>query len=99
MDGAMGRRRDTSSHRPGMAIWRDVLCSVVRLSRRPVLPATGYLKSFGGLGRTCIIDLNAGKSTAPVEILGDDPQMDFTRSKFPPVVWGVTVDLGHPDER
>ena len=50
-----------SSYRPGMAIWRDVLCCVVRLSRMPVLPATGYLRSLAGLGRTCIIDLNAGE--------------------------------------
>ena len=27
----------------------------------PVFPATGYLKSFGGLGGTCIIDLYAGE--------------------------------------
>ena len=70
------------SYRPGMAIWRVMLCSVVRLSHRPVLPATGYLKSFGDLGRTCIMDLNAGKSTAPAEMLGDDPQTDFRRSQF-----------------
>ena len=50
----------SSSYRPGMAIWRAVLCSVVRLSRRPVLSATGYLKSFRDLGRTYIMDLNAG---------------------------------------
>ena len=36
-------------------------CCVVRFSRMPVFPATGYLKSFGGLGRTCIIDLYAGE--------------------------------------
>ena len=73
-----------SGYRPGMAIWRDVLCCVVRLSCMPVLPATGYLRSFGGLGRTCIIDLHAGESTAPVEMLGD-----FPRSQFPPGGVGV----------
>ena len=38
-----------------------VLCCVVRFSRMPVFPATGYLRSFGGLGGTCIIDLYAGE--------------------------------------
>ena len=51
--GVMLRR----TYRHGMAIWRDVLCGVVRFSRMTVLPATGYLRSFGGLGRTCIMDL------------------------------------------
>ena len=55
-----------------------MLCCVVRLSRMPVLPAAGYLRSFG------IIDLNAGASTAPVEMLGDDTQTDFSRPQFPP---------------
>ena len=72
----------TSGYRHGMAIWGDVLCCGVRLSRMPVLPATGYLRSFGGLGRTCIIDLNAGEST--VELLGDDTQTDSPRPQFPP---------------
>ena len=51
----------------------------------------GFLRSFGGLGRTCIIDLNAGESTAPVGF-----------SKTAVSAWwrgGVAVDLGHPDER
>ena len=78
-----------SSYRPGMAIWRDVLCCVVRLSRLPVLPVVGYLGSFGGLGRTCIIDLNHGESTAPVEMLGDDAQTDFPRPQFLPGGVGV----------
>ena len=30
--------------------------SVVRFSRMPVLSDTGYVRSYGGLGRTCIID-------------------------------------------
>ena len=50
-----------SGYQPGMAVWRDAVCCVVRLSRMPVLQAAGYLRSFGGLGRTCIVDLNAGK--------------------------------------
>ena len=50
----------------------------------PVLPPTGYFRSFGGLGRTCIIDLNVGESTAPVEMLENDTQTDFPRPKFPP---------------
>ena len=87
----------SSGYRPGMAIWRAVLCSVVQLSHRPVLPATGYLKSFGDLERTCIMDLNTGKSTAPAETLGDDTQTDFPRSQFSRR--GVIVDLCHPDER
>ena len=51
----------SSSYRPGVAVWRAVLYSVVRLSRRPVLSVTGYSRSFRKLGRTCILDLNAGK--------------------------------------
>ena len=70
------------SYRPGVTVWRAVLCSVVRLSRRPVLSATGYLWSFRDLGRTCVMDLDAGKSRALAEILGDDPQVDFPRSQF-----------------
>ena len=56
---AGGTLRSTYRHR--MDIWRDVLCCVVRFPRLPVFPATGYLRSFGGLGRTCIIDLYAGE--------------------------------------
>ena len=37
------------------------MCSVARLSRMPVLPDTGCLKSFGKLGRECVLDLNAGE--------------------------------------
>ena len=63
-DGAMGCRRDAQedlSTWDGCLEGRVVLCCVVRLSRMPVLPATGCLRSFGGLGRTCIIDLYAGE--------------------------------------
>ena len=49
------------TYRHGMAVWRDVLCCVVRFSRMPVLPASGSLRSYGGLGRACIIDLYAGE--------------------------------------
>ena len=55
----------------------------------PVFLAMGYLGSFGGLARTCIIDLYAGVSTTPVEMLVDDIQTDFPRLQFPPV--GVEV--------
>ena len=70
----------SSDYRPGMAVWRAVLCSVARLSRRPVLSAMGSWRSFGDLGRTCVMDLDAGQSRAPADILGDDPQMKFPRS-------------------
>ena len=75
--------------RPGISIWRDVLCCIARLSRMPVLPVTGYSRSFRGLGRTCILDLNAGESKAPVRIMGDERQTDFPRPQFPPC--GVRV--------
>ena len=42
------------------------MCSVARLSRMPVLPDTGCLKSFGKLGRECVLDLNAGETYTPV---------------------------------
>ena len=60
-----------------------MLCCVVRLSRMLVLPATGYLRSFGGLGGTCIVDLDA-RVDSPIEMLGDDTQRDFPRPHFPP---------------
>ena len=69
--------------RPGIAIWRDVLCCVARLSCMPVLPVTGYLRSFRGLGRTCILDLHAGESKAPVRMMGDERETDFPRPQFP----------------
>ena len=74
-----------SSYRPGMAISRNTQSYVVRFSRMPVFPATGYLGSFGGLTRICAIDLYAGVSTAPVEMLVDFNQMDFPNLQFPPV--------------
>ena len=56
---AGGTLRSTNRHR--MAIWKDVVRGVVRISRMPLLLATGCLRSFGGLGRSCIIDLYAGE--------------------------------------
>ena len=44
------RTCESGSH-TGKSIWRSVMCSVARLSRMPVLPDTGGLKSFGKLGR------------------------------------------------
>ena len=35
------------------------------------------------------MDLDAGKSRAPAEILEDDPQMDFPRSQFLPGGMGM----------
>ena len=35
------------------------------------------------------MDLNAGKSRAPAEIMGDDPQVDIPRSQFLPGGMGV----------
>ena len=85
MDGTMGRWWTLGTgYRPGIAIWRDVLCWVARLSRMPVLPVTGYLRSFRGPGRTCILDLNAGESKAPVRMTGDERETDFTRPQFSP---------------
>ena len=48
----------------------------------PVLPVTGYLRYFRGTGRTCILDLNAGESKAPVRMMGDERETDFPQ--FPP---------------
>ena len=79
--------------RPGIAIWRDVLCCIARLSRMLVLPLTGYSRSFRGLGRTCILDLNAGESKAPVRIMGDERQTDFPR---PQGCTGNGFSLGEP---
>ena len=78
-----------SSYRPGMAIWRNIWSYVVRFSRMPEFPATGYLGSFGGLARICVIDLHAGVLTAPVVMVVDFNQMDFPKLQFPPV--GVEV--------
>ena len=42
--------------RPGITIWRAML----------------YLRSFRGLGRTSLVDLNAGELTTPVRMMGED---------------------------
>ena len=41
------------------------MCSVAQLSRMPVLPVTGCLRSFGDLGRACALDLNVGEMYTP----------------------------------
>ena len=48
----------------------------------PVLPVTGCLRSFRGLGRTCVLDLNAGESEAPVGMLGDEMETVFPIPPF-----------------
>ena len=81
------------SCRPGMAVWRAVLCSVVRLSRRPVFFATDYLRLFRSLGRTCVLDLNVGQTKIPTIILKNNPQMDFLRSPLSPGDVGVLASI------
>ena len=49
--------------RPEVAIRRDILCCVVQY--------------FGGLAGTCVIDLYAGVSTTPVEMLVEDKTPNF----------------------
>ena len=49
-----------SSYRSGMAIWRNRWSCVIRFSRMPEFPTAGYLGSFGGLARMCVIDLYVG---------------------------------------
>ena len=81
----MGRWRTLGTgYHPGIAIWRDVLCCIARLFRMPVLPVTGYLRSFRGPEGTCILDLNAGESKAPARMMGDERETDFPRPQFPP---------------
>ena len=75
--------------RPGIAICRDVLCGIARLSSMPVFPVTGCLRSFRGLGKTWVLDLNTGESKAPVRMLGDEMETVFPRPQFPPC--GVRV--------
>ena len=75
--------------RTKIAIWRDVLCCVARFSRMPVIPVTGYLRYFRGLGRTCILDLNEGETKVPVRMMRDESGTDFPSLQFPPC--GVRV--------
>ena len=69
----------------------------------PVFLATGYLGYFGSLAWTCIIDLYAGVSTAPIGMLVDDNQTDFPRLQFPPdgveVLQSTSVTLMSDDSR
>ena len=60
------------------------MCSVARLSRRPVLPDTGCLRSFRNLGRVCVLDLNAGETYAPVWMSGGDSETVPPKPPFPP---------------
>ena len=63
--------------RPEVAIRRDRLRCIVQLSYRPAFPAAGYLGCFGGLARTCVIDLYAGVSITPIEMMVEDKKPDF----------------------
>ena len=92
---AGGTLRRTYRHE--MAVWRDVLCCVVRFSRMPVLPASGCLRSFGGLGRTCIIDLYAGEDALVLGAAVPLPAEDMDRVTLSPMevqfsACGVTTD-------
>ena len=62
-----------------MAIRRGILRCVVQLYCRPVFPAVGCLGYFGGLARTCVIDLYAGVSTTSVEMMVVDKNPDFSK--------------------
>ena len=64
------------------------MCSVARLSRMPVLPDKDCLRSFGDLGRECVLDLNAGEMYTPVWTawmwFGDDS----SRAAVSSLLWG-----------
>ena len=62
-----------------VAICRDRLRCVVQLSCRTAFPAAGYLRCFGGLTRTCVIDLYTGVSITPVEMMVEDKKPDFLK--------------------
>ena len=84
------RTFETGSH-TGIAIWRSVMCSVARLSRMPVLPGTGCLKSFG----ECVLDLNDGETYTPVWLPDCGLETIPPKPPFPPcrvvVVSSATV--------
>ena len=63
--------------RPEVAIHKNKFHCVIQLSCRPAFPAAGYLGCFGGLAKTCVIDLYAGVSTTPVEMMVEDKKPDF----------------------
>ena len=92
-----------NSYRSDMAIWRNRWSYVIRFSRMPEFPAAGYLGSFGGLARMCVIDLYTGVSTTPVVKLVDFNQMDFPKLQFLPVGMEVlpstSVTLTSDDSR
>ena len=50
---------------------------VVQLSCRRTFPAAVYLRCFGGLARTCVIDLYAGVSITPVEMMVETKSRTF----------------------
>ena len=84
-----------STYRHGMAIWRNVLCC--SFSRVPVLPASGYLRSFGGIGRTCIVDLYAGEDDLVLGVAVPFPAENIDRVTLSPMevrfsACGVTTD-------
>ena len=64
------------------------MCSAAQLSRMPVLPDTDCLRSFGDLGRECVLDLNAGEMHTPVWTawmwFGDDS----SRAAVSALLWG-----------
>ena len=70
-----------------------MLCSVVRLSRRPVFFDKDYSRLFRSLGRICVLDLNMEQMGVPTVIMGDDPQMDFLRSPLSPGDAGVLLSI------
>ena len=76
--------------RPGISIWSNVMCSISRLSRRPVLLVTGCLRSFRDLGRACVLDLNAGETYAPVWLSGGGLETVPPKPPFPPC-WLVVL--------
>ena len=80
------RTFETGSH-TGISIWRSVMCSVARLSRMPVLLDTGCLKSFGELGRECVLDLNAGRHIPQFGRLNVVWRRFLQNRRFHLVVW------------
>ena len=80
----------------GVAIWRAVLCSVVRLSSRPVFFDKDCLRLFRSLGRICVLDVHVGQTGVSTVILGDDPQRDFPRSPCRRVTWECCCHSRYP---
>ena len=60
------------------------MCSVAQLCRMPVPPVTGCLRSFGDLGRACVLDLNAGETYTPVWMPGGGLETVPPKPPFPP---------------